>query len=392
MKNHISKNTFKTYIGYLFIFYFIPQIFIFFDPSIISSFKVSNIENGFIIFLFPSIILVLDLLIPKLNSIKIYKTSFFSGKKVMIFALVFLLLSIYYYIKYDLTFRHKGAGMSSDYLLIILNFLNLYFNCLIIYKFVRLHQNKTSEANEHIIYIIIIIGNILTLNSSLQALYIGGYFFLLFPKLFFLKGLKIIYFLFFILISLLGIIYIGIANKVGYEVAQELVFSSTYRIDRIVIQRISTMHISFLYYLSHLDIEQNFSILWQEFMYTFDNLKILLGYEKGLRSDPWSINRLNFLNISKYYNIDAGASPGFFGSVVMMFPVSILLLFYKVCVLRLISECRIKMNIIGRFLFMMLTIYPVFMTPNSLVNPLSLYFIYVLLILTALHESKERFT
>jgi hypothetical protein len=305
----------------------------------------------------------------------------------MIFALLFLLLSIYYYIKYDVTFRHKGAGMSSDYLLIILNFLKLYFNCFVIFKIGQLYQNNISKVNHNkYLYIIIIVGYILTLNSSLQALFIGFYTFLLFPKLFFLKGIKVSFFLCVLLIALFGVIYVGIANKVGYEVAEDLIFSETFRIDKVIIERISTFQISFLYYLSNLNIEENLSMFWQEFTNTFNNLKILIGYKKGVKVDPWSINRLNYLNISKDYNFDAGASPGYFGSLVMMFPISIILLFYKVYVLRLISACRFKMNIIGRFIFMMLTLYPLFISPNTMVNPLSPDFIYILLIIIALRE------
>jgi hypothetical protein len=392
MKLKISRQVLIIYFLYFLFWHFIPQVYLYFNSKLITDYKVLNPVRGFSIVLFPIIILILDLLFPKLKSINI-KLNLFSNTKSLLLSLVYIILSYYYFTEYDIKFRQTGSGLSSDYYLILQYFLRLYFDAFLIFKILELSYKKKKSGNT-LVVVLILISTILSVNSSLQILTIAACIALIFyPKLFFHNYRLNIYTIIAALTLFLGVFLTGIANKVGnFNDTLKLLNSTEFNYQKTFMSRISTMQISYIFYSSNFDLEKNLKIFSDEFRYTFDNIFILLGGEKKSRNDPWSINRLNHLNISVIDQPKAGTSPGFFGSFLMIFPFSLPLLLYKLYFLRLLSRYKTKFNLVTMFFLIMLVIYPIFISPLSLVNFSSNNFLIIILITAALYESQKQYS
>lgn len=389
VQKRLSRPALKLFLGYLVGFYVFPQIFLLFFEERITAYNLSNIYLGWVILLMPFLLILCAELVPNLKIKTIYLFRYLYGQGVVsLFSCLFLILSIYYFLNYSIRFRHVGAGLSSDYLLIIHYFLRSYFNAYLVV--ILLHTIGGCERPKflRLISIIVISGNLLSLNSSLQIVYISGYLVMSFlPHLLKVRGLKILYVGFIGLVIVSNVIILGLANKVGgYSAALEFLGHNA---DIFVLlgQRLSTMQISLIYYLNDLDLQTSMAVFFDEFIYNFDNINILLGGEKSYRSDPWSINRLNFLNISRAYNVDAGTSPGLLGSLIMLWPLCIVLLCYVVYILRLLSSFKLDFGPLGGFFAVILILYPLFLSPLSLINVFSTLTINTILILSAINYS-----
>ena len=394
MSLKISKQVLKLYIIYLFFWHVLPQIYLFLESESITNYEISNPIRGFTIILFPIVIVILDLLLPRFKLLSSTKRfNLFSENKAKYLSILYLLLSFYYFLNYSIRFRHTGSGISSDYYLILQYFLRIYFDAFLIFKILKLSHEREKPKNTFVL-LIILISTILSINSSLQILTVAAYLgIIIYPTLFIKKYRLNLYTIIIVTTFSSGVILTGIANKVGnYKDAIELINSTSYDIQRIFMTRVSTMQISYLYYSSNFDLERNIKIFFNEFKYTFDNILILLGGEKKSREDPWSINRLNHLNISVIDLERAGTSPGFFGSFLMIFPFSLPLLLYKLYFLRLLSRYKTRFNIVTMFFLMMLVLYPIFISPLSLVNFSSTYFLIITLITVAIYEAQKQYS
>ena len=385
----IQPAVMKLFIAYLSLFYLLPQVFLQLFSERISAYNLSNVYLGWLIIFVPSLLVLLSKLIPvfKVKNRFVF-TDLFSRSIVNLFSILFLVLSVYYFRNYSINFRHVGSGLSSDYLLIIHYFLRSYFNAYLVVVLMDILGGDRRPIGLKKISIIVIIGNFLSLNSSLQIIYMSGYFIMAFrPQLLKVTGYKSLYVGITAVVVILNVFLLGFANKLGgYRSAIDFMTTNS-EILILLGQRVSTMQISFLYYLNNLDLFENLAVLFKEFTYNFDNLNILLGSEKYSRADPWSVNRLNFLNISKVYNLDAGTSPGLVGSFVMIWPLSIVIISYLLYVMRLLSSFKLDFGPLGGMFVLILIFYPLFLSPWSLINAFSTYTLNTIFIIAAIKYS-----
>ncbi|SOE21819.1 hypothetical protein SAMN06298216_2273 [Spirosomataceae bacterium TFI 002] len=316
-------------------------------------------------------------------------------------SIVFFYLSLDFYNNYGLSFYQSGTSMSefggSVFVFITLK---TYFRLFVFYEYLRLLKEKNTFKKKHILYLITTFSFVITIAASMDLIFAVIAIALLFIKkeailiksrnlkIFSLKGLGIVLLLFFIS---MGVIFIGFANKFGFEQTQYLFLSDEVReeIIRQIVIRLANSYASLIQVANNHPFDINFQI--DAIKIPFDVLKyrfsILFGIESP-KPEIFNISRLNFLNTYQNYHARAGASPGLVASFlyVPFFPLNLFLLSsYLVLIIRainrVIQNSINKVSILG-LLIIFLYVLPLFESPIDFLIIFDPTTIYLILLIT----------
>jgi len=330
----------------------------------------------------------------------------FENKKInYLLMLMFFIFSVNYFIKYNLTFRHSGEKTLSGegFQVIIVLALKSYFKAFLFFVLIKKLNDLVVSKHEVRICILISICYYLTLAASLDMLYIilaiilglkfdNVLFSNLKKKSLMSKNFKLIV----LGILVISIIFVGNANKIGFERAYDKFTDSdeTNQIYLNTVRRISTWYISVMV-LGEKDLFDNtmsYTSLEGVFNNTFNRLNSIVGDKEKINKDGiWSINRMNYIQIFKTNDRDiTGASPGLIASFFYLpfFPLNIILMaIYTVFILRYFDNAFIfkKKNFTPLLLLILLFfLIPVLDSPLDLINIIGPTFIYAILFLGVL--------
>jgi hypothetical protein len=404
--NKLSKTTFRFFFLYLFLFYFVPFFsHIFFHDEYNLVFKQTN--SLLPVFFLPVFIFLIIIFERITFSNKLF---FFNSvgkileKKILNFGLLFLffILSLNFFINYNLTFRHSGGKtLSGEGIeIIFLLALKAYFKAYIFFVLLKIINNLEVKKNEYFICLIVSLSYILSIMGSLDVLYI---------IISFLIGIKQQQFLFvknknnvsifqrigkilLLVLLIFSVVFIGNANKTGSDEAFEK-FSDTNQSTQVyinTIRRISTWYIS-LMILGEKDLfdnERSYESLDGIISNTSGRLKTIIdknAYTED-KKKVWSVNRMNYLQI---FDMDTrertGASPGLVASFfyIPFFPFNFLfIVFYTIFILRYFNK-GFQNNITYKFspllnIIILYFLIPMFESPVDLINFIGPTFIYTL--------------
>lgn len=240
------------------------------------------------------------------------------GFAIKILVFLYFISSIYFFVNYSTSFRHKSrlsdAGLIVTFLFLIKPIVYMYVLMAVVYVCNQVKLGARTRMNLWLV----LIGSLLSLNSSLQVLFPFLVFILLFfpgffssrlSNVFSLKGILILL-LFPIIVAL--VLFVGIGNKVGYAflLTQDGI-GYLINFGNILFPRLSTSLFAlvtavdgclFTGYCS--------SAVFDSFSATFFNrLNLLLGFgfDEHLIE---TVNRFNYLYVFANHADRAGASPG----------------------------------------------------------------------------------
>lgn len=258
----------------------------------------------------------------------------------MAIMVIFLYLAVKFYLQYGLKYRHSGDLLSeSDGYVIILTCLKYYFTLFLLLKIADLSFDLKIGKVDTVNIIVGAVAFYFATSAAfdmlriLVALLILWYIFTNIN--FFLKNFQkfklIRTFMILIVISIgfFSILFIGLANKMGIEVAYDLITGGTI-LDffLIPIARLSIHFYSLSYHLTYTLFSFDFQM--QTIPNVIQNLNFrvshLIGSE-AVKPDIVSSARLNSLSIYLDPRDRNGASPGLIGSIffIPFFPFSALI-------------------------------------------------------------------
>jgi len=287
-------------------------------------------------------------------------------------SIIYLSLSTYYFINFDINYRHSGRSLSDNSLMPIFYMTALLFRALFVSRVIRFVANGQYHRVDRIISTTFVVSNILTLNSSFQGLYIiFGVIYRFFPSLYFyrMRFLSFVLALPLSMLVLYSILYIGVGNKVGVQNVHKVVQADGLWQEWIV-PRMSTLQIS----STHYDFGQyeTLTVLKDEMLNSVANIFVLFGAPKPAITDPWSLSRYNFHKLSKSRSKRAGASPGLVATAQMNLIFALGSLLIVVFVLRKLSLLSMdKGGVVFGLFLMIFCFYPLFLNPLNLAVPLS---------------------
>jgi len=397
-----NKNLFFSMGIYLFMFFVIPFLYHLFNPdAFITQFQGTN-DFSSLIYVF--ILLALMLLSYNLASLKLPRvklpTIMFNSKLVLVLLLLFIMTSIYFYINFSFKFRHTGEGLTAagnD--IIILSLLKIFFKT---YLFISLvYFLKTERVFGHR-YVYLLIGLSFWLSKSgstdLPMIFVA-IIFALKKQSFLVKPIKArryklkIFNNFSVRIILLlflgfGVVFMGFANKLGFEKAQEVFFSEEGlpRVFNSTTLRLSTHYASnFGAYKAY---EEGSYAITDAIPGTWNNMysraQYLFSGQAVERDRVWSINRANYLNLfNDHYKEKTGASPGIFASIYYtnnLFLGLLLIGLYIFVIIKILKVSlqlnTLKLNLAG-YIVCTLFIIPLFESPFDNINIFNTSFVYL---------------
>lgn len=392
----IDRIVFAAFYIYFTIFYLIPFIYI----TLYNNKGFINLYNYeytvlpiTLIFIFPLLIYLFDLFLPRFNFYKISIKQDLSKFFLVIFLLL-LVSSIIFSTNYGLDFRQNTSQtLTNSGIFAIITFalksIGRAYIFVVFLKFISGHElcfiQKTSV-------IIIVSSYLLTIVAASDIFVIIAGILVLIPNLrHFLKSkisiTNIIVFLIIIIITVIGAVFVGNANKIGFETALDLFLNKdswSFILER-TIKRISTFYVSTF---------SNHEALMNDYFYTLDTLSgslnnlafrffHLFGFDYEVNSEFWSINRLNYtLLFQDTSNNVTGASPGIVAAIYQfpIFPLGLIFIsIYSITILRsvsLLTNNKKNINLLTAFIIFTF-ILPFFETPLDLINVISPFFIYL---------------
>lgn len=249
------------------------------------------------------------------------------------FTLASIPLALYFKINFGVTFRQEGDGLSEVGGVAKLVFLlKPVLTAYIFYSFFAAPEGRRVFFTD----VFVLLFFVFSLSGSFEALLI----FLLFVKVFFssvfeslfienggrslLSSISKLFFKALVgLMAIASIIFIGIANKVGFSesfdyfssdsVISKLGYYLYYRVavfnSTLAIRLEDVWNLDYLY--------RSYDVIVDSFTY---RASIILG-DPSARPDLTNLNRLNYVEIHRYPKIkEIGASPGLFASFIQIFP------------------------------------------------------------------------
>lgn len=258
----------------------------------------------------------------------------------MAIMVLFLYLAVKFYYQYGLRYRHSGDLLSdSDSYVIILTCLKYYFTMFLLLKIADLSFDLKICKIDTVSIILGAIAFYFATSASFDMLKILVAILLLwhiFTKVnFFLtnfKKFKLIHTFLTVLalsVGFFSILFFGLANKMGVEVAYDLLISGTlFDFLLIPIARLSVHFYSLAYHLTYTLFDFDFQM--QSIPNVIQNLNFRVSHLFGLEAqkpDIVSSARLNSLSIYLDPRDRNGASPGLIGSIffIPFFPFNILI-------------------------------------------------------------------
>jgi len=291
---------------------------------------------------------------------------------VVLLSIIYLSLSIFYFINFDINYRHSGRSLSDNPLMPVFYMTSLLYRALFVARVIRFVSHGKYQKADRIISSTFVISNILTLNSSFQGLYIiFGVIYRFLPSLYFYR-MRILSFILALPISILvsySILYIGIGNKVGMENVNKVVKANGLW-QEWIIPRMGTLQIS----STHYDYGQyeTLNVLKHEMLNSVANIFVLFGAPKPAITDPWSLSRYNFHTLSNSYSKRAGASPGLVATAQMNIVFAVTSLVIVAFILRRLSVVSAdKGGVIFGLFLIIFCFYPLYLNPLNLAVPLS---------------------
>jgi len=373
----------------LFIFwYLIPEIHGLLNPSFYKLLYKGNIT---ILSLFYSILFfLLTFQFSKIKfniiSIKQFNLSvdIFSNRFEWFFILIFFITSILFYYNYGLQFRQNGEDLSNTGFDIYINLISKsYIKVFLLKQFIISKYNYYHKPYAKLFFVFI--GYFLSMSASLDFLFLFFIFIFIIKTDFLYMNFKkkmFILFLFSIPI-ILGVPFIGIANKIGYEQAIILIQTNYLYFFESIIRRIATWNQSINIYITFPNYKLGpLDIIINIFKTTFNRFTILFEGKKELPSIQ-SMFRFNYLNLYKYpFNNRTGSSPGIVAtSLFFYFPIG--LFFFSFLLGQLFKYINIlipnKINILFDIFISFLIVLPFITSPLDLLNfltPITFYIIF----------------
>lgn len=327
-----------------------------------------------------------------------------------ILAVFFTLMSIVFYFQYGLKFRHTGENLSKTAgWVIILVFVRTYFKAfLFVSIFNELKEKKRIVSRKT--YLLIGVSFYFSMVSSFDVINIlAAAIFAFFNRGAILnlfgekKRVGRLFIPVFVLFAIMGVFFVGTANKIGVERASKEFFSGGMLKEQILrgSLRLSTNYASVsgvidAYVLEDRTVKE---ALPGTLTNTFNRFWFLLTGERNQAPDIWTISRANYMNLYHQTNNErTGASPGpiasmfYTGNIFLGF---ILMTIYLIIIFRILKygfSSKYKLNFLGYFLCFVF-IMPFFESPLDLVNVFNPAFIYVFFSLTSicyLSQENER--
>lgn len=349
-----------------------------------------------VLFFFILGIVLIDRVLPRVK-IKI-KTIHFNNIISIINLLgivIFLIASIYFYMKYDISFRHQHRLRETGIIIKLLWFLKMYIYFYVFFLFVKFTNDKLNSLDRFKL-LLILIGWFLSVTSSLQMPLIIIVLFLLLSnnnKLFFKQkktfNLLNAVVLFFVgLFIVFFMIFIGYANKIGIEGTLELFEDPTkiYMVIAHIITRVSSSYVSLLVVLNEhiFDLFMQLNVIFGHLDTFFLRINSFLPIFNVSMEDIETVSRTNFLitHIDNYLP-RSGASPGLLATIFYMpiFPLNFLfILLYTLLIIRVLNmyfnKVEREFSIITKFILLYF-IFVLFETPLNLlvvIDPIIVFF------------------
>lgn len=299
---------------------------------------------------------------------------------------VFLALSISFWVKFNIKFRHKNTLVNGGLPVMALFAIRIYFKAILLLYIFKFFSGYKLNKKDRFITFLIGLSLILSLNSSFDVLFVftAIMFFLNKQNLLFVisknkiknsfvRG-KIKYIV--IIIVFIIIIYFGYSNKFGSERAIRMMMSFKPIILKVCLRLsvwYSSLKSSAVYYFT-----QDHSYIWDALSGTLEtnavNFKKLLGISSE-KPNVWSIKRSNFLHLVKdTNNPKTGTSEGIFATMfyIPFFPLGLFLVsFYITYILRqfgyFFNKKTTKISLSGLFILIFF-LNPFFESPLDMLN------------------------
>jgi hypothetical protein len=308
----------------------------------------------------------------------------FSNRFEWFFILIFFITSILFYYNYGLQFRQNGEDLSNTGFDIYINLISKsYIKVFLLKQFIISKYNYYHKPYAKLFFVFI--GYFLSMSASLDFLFLFFIFIFIIKTDFLYMNFKkkmFILFLFSIPI-ILGVPFIGIANKIGYEQAIILIQTNYLYFFESIIRRIATWNQSINIYITFPNYKLGpLDIIINIFKTTFNRFTILFEGKKELPSIQ-SMFRFNYLNLYKYpFNNRTGSSPGIVAtSLFFYFPIG--LFFFSFLLGQLFKYINIlipnKINILFDIFISFLIVLPFITSPLDLLNfltPITFYIIF----------------
>lgn len=414
-KGKIVKTAFHLLLMYTTIYYFIPFLFsLFWWEEFSTTYKMS--DNLWVMLLIPItifLVYLVNIIIPKFNfgisnwlGLIFYKPS-----TIIFFSIAMVLVSIWFSNTYTLSFRQQNILSDVGGLAMALFALKVYFRAYLFGLLLKYAADVKFTKFDKGILLLIIVCFTLTIMGSFDVIYILTAILLFFDvkkilgkvsdkkdvvKRFFKQFAMI----FGVAVLVLGILFVGMANKIGVESAKNLFsnFENVGYLFQHLVLRLSTLYVSLLASADHFfqDAYFAFPAIQGSAQNAYLRIGILAGENLGDRPEVWSINRMNYLNIFVFdYNDRTGATPGIYSMLfyIPFFPLSMFFVVgYILYILRSISSClsflKLEVNI---FLFVIMLLYmaPLFENPLAYINILDTAFLYFLFFIASLSHIKS---
>ncbi len=354
----MSSISFRILFFYLIIYYFIPLFLgLFFNFSYLDFLNGEPNYLAVIPFLlvFIFLVLILSTHAYKFKNLDFLSVVFYRQDYVhLVASLVLLAFSIYYFFKFGLQFRHRGRAITdSSQIITLMIFLKIYFQGFIIFMISRAVRGVQITHLGGLTLFILFLGFVFSIEGAFDFLKIVILFALF---LYYLLGIN-----FFIargktflpyrivtclvaLVAGLGILFVGVANKIGISLTIERFTNFSFAELLILpLKRLSYHLYSLAYHLKYsvwdLDLQMN-SVLGMihNWLFRFSSL-VGVNVEK---IEILSVNRLNSLRIYEVSpGLRNGVSPGMLGAVFFIpyFPLSFILwTLFIVLVLKLFDD------------------------------------------------------
>ena len=394
----MNSSSFSLFGSYFLLFYIVPALglMMFYDDYL----DLYNINsNLWPLLVIPVLILtiyIIHTLLPKITISERFLTSILYNDKVLfVFSLIFLVSALFFFQNYSMSFRHRESMSEAGGVVILMFGLRALFKVIILYYLFKKLSGEEVNNFKKTILGLVIVSYAISINSSLDVIFIFVSFVIILNKthLFLQSGtissVKIITVGLLAAFVVASIAFLGIANKIGTDSALTL-FSNGDTLKFVsvhILKRLSTHFISIItagenYY-------RDINIISELIEFQFNNLinrfYILFGKSEAIRSDIWSVNRLNYLRLFiDTDNPKTGSSPGIIASVFYLpnlYLGLLIIAIFTVTIFRkfdaLLKEIKgYKLNFIGNFILIFFML-PILDSPLDLINVLSPSFIYL---------------
>lgn len=397
MRGGIS-NGYKVFILYVF-FTYIPQFFIklaFLDKyaEVYRGGETSLLLVAGFILVFVFFIFIFD----KCFQHSLLQTDFFEKNSPVLslisltLIVLNLLVSIYFWLNFNISFRHTTRLSDAGFLAEVMLFLRFYCMAYVFYTLSMMINGVAWQKKFSRRLVLILCGCILTTNSALDFPLLVIILYILWKKNKIsintpFNTFSILKYGFLFSVVVPATIFMGYANKWGFDRAY-LYFQNVDFINLLsaVLLRISSSFAALLNAFSSylFNIKLQMSNIYNSLHIFIFRLGLVFHFNVPA-GELTSVSRANFLLLFKTYLPKAGATPGLLASVFLMpiFPINIFIVMaYTVFVITLVNMSVGKKMDVLKSLIMLYFIFPLFENPLeylTIIDPVFFYFMCVIM-------------